>query len=161
MAKSPKSDHQKASVVIECRMPAWKMGLRLIGFLLVIVLVGALIISDISIHNAKPHPHHPKELLLYGIFALFMSAICTPALFEARRVLVAADGLQLWTLWWRSDLSWPDILEFHHPSYLKVAMIRTRRCFYLLNKRDLTNYSELESRLENQVKPRPVKARKS
>jgi hypothetical protein len=54
------------------------------------------------------------------------------------------DRLKLKTLLWQANLNWGDIIEFRNPRYLKIAMLRTSRCIYLINKRDLTNYGQLE-----------------
>jgi hypothetical protein len=139
--------------VIEGSLPLWKIAARLIGFLLVVVLNFALIMSDVSHHHVvKPYSHHANVILLYCVLLFFNLLILIPALFEVRWFKSTSEGVQLATLWWKTKLSWKDLIEFRHPRYLKVAMLRTRRIFYILNRRDLTNYDLIEAVLAEKVK---------
>ena len=139
--------------VIEGSLPVWKIAARFGGFALVVVLNIALIMSDVSHHHAvKPYSHRVNELLLYGVLLFFNLLILIPALFEVRWLKSSPEGVQLATLWWKSKLTWKDLIEFRHPRYLKMAMLRTRRCFYILNRRDLTNYDLIEAVLAEKVK---------
>lgn len=135
---------------VEGRLPVWKIVVRLGGFALVVVLNIALIMSNVINHSGVPH--HWRDYFLYGALLFFNATILIPALFEVRWLKMTKDGLELSTLWWKSTLSWSDLLEFRHPHYLKIAMLKTRKCMYLLNKRDLTNYDLIESGLVEKVK---------
>jgi len=151
-------------VETECRLPLAKVLIKLIGLLLVICLSLALFLSEISLSRGQPHVPTAKECGLYGLLMLFYTMILIPALFEVRRAKIQASGLTLWTLWWKAKLDWQEITEFRHPAYLKFALIRTGRMFFLVNKSDLSNYDQLESWLIEktqslQKKPREGESR--
>ena len=151
-------DAQGSSFEIVCKVPAWKLAVRLVGFTLVIILDIALVMSDISAHRSFSFKF--KEMFLYAMLIFINSLILVPALFEIRHLLAKPDGIKLATIWWKSSLGWEDILAFYSPNYLaRLAMIRTRRCVYLLNKRDLSNYAYLESFLREKVLGQTTKTR--
>ena len=139
--------------IVEGKLPLWKVAVRLVGFSLVVFLNLSLLMSSVTYHHGvKPHAHQFNEPLLYGVLMFFNILILIPALFEVRWLKMSSEGLQLATLLWKSRLSWQDIVEFRHPAYLKVALLRTRRCFYILNRRDLTNYGLIEAGLLEKIK---------
>jgi hypothetical protein len=140
-------------LVIEGRLPLWKVAVRLIGLTLVVVLNVAFVMSSVSYHHGVKAPAHQfNEPLLYGVLMLFNIMILIPALFEVRWLKLTLEGLQLATLLWKTRLSWQDIVDFRHPMYLKVAWLRTRKCIYILNRRDLSNYGLIEAALSEKIK---------
>lgn len=139
--------------VVEGRLPLWKIFVRLGGFSLVVVLNIALIMSDVSHHHVvKPYSRHTNEFLLYAVLLMFNMLILIPALFEVRWFKCGPEGVQLATIWWKAKLTYKELREFRHPRYLKIALLRTARCFYILNRRDLTNYDLIEGVLAEKVK---------
>ncbi|PWT95059.1 MAG: hypothetical protein C5B53_11975 [Candidatus Melainabacteria bacterium] len=152
-ASKPAKRQGNLPAIIEGRLPLWKIALRLGGFILVVVLNIALIMSDVSHHHgARPYSRHANEFLLYAVLLCFNLMILIPALFEVRWFKSGPEGVQLATLWWKAKLTWGELIKFRHPRYLKMAMLRTKRCFYILNRRDLTNYDLIEAVLAEKVK---------
>jgi hypothetical protein len=158
---SGRRERQDQILEFECRIPAWKLAFRVIGFSLVVFLTVALILSDMALHRFTSHSYSLREISLYVVLLCFNAMILIPAVFEVRLAKSTPDALILRTLWWGAKVSWKEIVQFRNPSYLKFALIRTRRCFYLLNKRDLSNYTLLESSLNSQIKGSAGKKRKS
>lgn len=143
--------NSKKFIEIEGKVSSLKLAVRIIGFCLVVALAVSLIMSDITLsHGGRPHPF--QGMLLYVVLLIFICTILIPTIFEVRQIKVTALGLELSTIFWRSNLAWQDIVAFRHPDYLKIAMIKTRKCIYLINKRDLSNYEELEKRLSEGAK---------
>jgi hypothetical protein len=151
---SEPGDNLKRSTIgdaFECRMPLWKLATRVIGFCMVIGLTVALILSEITMRKHGFHQYSFKEIALYAVLFCFNAMILLPALFEVRLARGAGDELVLCTLWWKANLTGNEIVEFRNPRYLKFAMVRTKRCIYLLNKQDLSNYPILEAYLSRKV----------
>jgi hypothetical protein len=73
----------------------------------------------------------------------FDLTMLVPSLLQASSVSINPQGIVVTTLLWKSKLSWVDILWFHKPSSLGVAVIRSKKCLYLLAKRDFVNFDEL------------------
>ncbi len=78
-------------------------------------------------------------LLVFNILIVF------PIVFESWRVSVDQDGLEIRNIFWLAKLEWDDVVDFKNPHYLKLALLRTRKCFYFLNKRSLSDYETLEA----------------
>lgn len=84
-----------------------------------------------------------RELFFFGTVAFIDIFLFVPIVFEVNRIETDKDGLSLSTLLWRTRLKWEHITHFEQPKYLKFAIVRTPRCFYLLNKYHLKPFYEL------------------
>ena len=84
-----------------------------------------------------------KELLFFVFVGIVNVLFAVPAIFEVNRARVTNETLQLNTLLWRSRLKWSDLVEFEQPRFLKFAILRTKRCFYLINRRDIIAFDSL------------------
>lgn len=85
-----------------------------------------------------------KELFFFGVVGFIDVFLFIPIVFEVNRIATDATGLKLTTLYWKVRLSWDQLIAFEQPRFLKFAMLRTKRSFYLLNKYDLKpTYFEL------------------
>jgi hypothetical protein len=129
---------------VQSRLSLWKLTLRIIGVVLITVLTVCLVISTLTAPRALTQLPLLKEAVLYTLLFLFNSMIFVPTIFEVRMAQASADKLLLKTLFWQVTLDWKDVIEFHNPHYLRVAILRTARCIYLFHKKDLTNYGQLE-----------------
>ncbi len=129
---------------VQCRLSWWKLTLRIIGVVLITVLTACLVISSLTAPRALTTLPLLKEAVLYTLLFLFNSLIFVPTIFEVRMARASADKLLLKTLFWQVTLDWKDIIQFHNPNYLRVAILRTGHCIYLFHKKDLTNYGQLE-----------------
>lgn len=87
-----------------------------------------------------------------GIFFVFLfiidALLLLPLLFEANRVETTAEHIRLYTLFWRRTLNWDQVVSFEIPKYFKFSILKTGRCFYLINKYDLKPFDELASTIE-------------
>jgi len=68
-----------------------------------------------------------------------------PIIFEAWYVKADKEKIELKTMLWRATRQWDQVTDFKNPVYMKLAMLRTGRLFYFLNKRVLPDYPILES----------------
>lgn len=87
-----------------------------------------------------------------GIFFLFLGIIDTlfliPLLFEANKVETTKDFIKLHHLFWWRTLTWDKIESFEVPKFFKFSVIKTARCFYLINKYDLKPFDDLARTIE-------------
>lgn len=121
--------------------------MRWFAFLFVVVLDATLIASSINAHIVRHVPTSTLPLLREAI-GFFLVAGChlmvIPSIvLEANKVEVTPDRLILDNLIWRTKIKWEDITAFNAPRILKFAILRTKKFFYLINKRDIERYDDL------------------
>jgi hypothetical protein len=121
----------------------WKHGTRIFGIVLMTVLNISLVMSDIERANKAAHFSLIHELITYLALFLLDTTVLMPLLFEVDKIEVLNDKLILKAIFWTAKLRWEDIQYFKTPPMLKFAILKSQRCFYLINKRDIKNFSEL------------------
>lgn len=84
-----------------------------------------------------------KEIFFFGVVGFVDIFMFVPVLFEVNRVKTNANGLDIGALYWKRTLRWDQIIAFEQPKFLKFAILKTKKSFYLLNKYDLKPYFEL------------------
>ena len=121
----------------------WKHWVRYFGLTIMVFLNISMIMSNLELH----YRHRPlalgQELASYGIVFFFDLAILMPLIFEVDTVRITSDRVILSTLLWRAKLRWEEIVAFNNPIWLAFAVLRTRSCFYLINKHDVGPWDEL------------------
>ncbi len=84
-----------------------------------------------------------KEIFFFGVVGFVDIFMFIPVLFEVNRVKTSSEGLEISALYWKRKLRWDQIIAFDQPKFLKFAILKTKKSFYLLNKYDLKPYFEL------------------
>ena len=126
----------------------WRHAVRMFGAFIVIFLNIGLVMSMFERHG-KQLPIQLANELVAILFVLFIDVIILlPALLEVDMARVADDGLVLKVLLFTKFIPWSDIKAFHRPRWLKVAILKTERCFYLINKRELRDFEVLAANIE-------------
>lgn len=78
------------------------------------------------------------------LFVLFIDAYMLPSLlFEINSLAIGENGLEIGALLWRTRVPYEDVVSFKVPTMLTWAILRTKRCFYLINRRDIPKFQEL------------------
>lgn len=94
-----------------------------------------------------------KEVFFFGVVGFIDVFMFIPVLFEVNRILTDKDGLTISALYWKVRLRWDQLVTFEQPKFLKFAILRTKKTFYLLNKYDLKPYFELAEIISAKMPP--------
>lgn len=122
---------------------AWKHYIRYPAVFMLLLLNVAIVMSFIE-RIPKHQTMDPLKEAFFFLFVLFIDLFwLVPMIFEVNKVDTDSDGVRVSTLFWKSQFPWDRILKFEQPRFLKFALMRTARCFYLINKYDLKPYYEL------------------
>lgn len=121
----------------------WKHGMRIFGIVLMAVLNVSLVMSDIERANNASHFSIPHELITYLALFLLDTTVLMPLLFEVDKIEVFNESIVLKAIFWTAKLKWEDIQYLKTPPMLKFAVLKSQRCFYLINKRDIKGFPEL------------------
>ena len=135
---------------------AWKHIIRWLAFLFIVALDLAVLASMVKSHYIIPPGQTVAQLLLREAIGLsmigFFHLLILPSIvLEANKVEVTPDRLILDNLLFRSKIKWEDIVAFKQPRILKFAILRTKKFFHLLNRRDLERYDELAETIEHKA----------
>jgi len=129
----------------------WKHVMRWSGVVVVGLLNLSLVASNIRLATGG-HMDLRQQLTSY-LFLIFLDVVfLLPAIFEADSVIVTAEELIVSTLVWRARLKWGEILSCRKPAWLAYAVVKTGRCFYLINKRDIPEFPELLELIDSHLK---------
>ncbi|CAN5607292.1 hypothetical protein BH10CYA1_BH10CYA1_12090 [soil metagenome] len=121
----------------------WKHGMRIFGIVLMVVLNVSLVMSDVERANNASHFSLPHELVTYLALILLDTTVLMPLLFEVDKIEVFNESIVLNAIFWKAKLKWEDIQYFKLPPMLKFAVLKSQRCYYLINKRDIKQFAEL------------------
>ena len=123
----------------------WQHFVRFVAFGGIMALDFGLVGSAISHHLVRTYSMLSlgRELLAYFLVLLCNLVVVPSIVLEAHTVEVTDDRLILNNLLFATSLPWEDIKSVVAPVYLKFAIIKTRKFFYLLNKRDIDGFSDL------------------
>jgi hypothetical protein len=94
-----------------------------------------------------------SDLFSLVVLLLFNLTVLLPALIQVSSLELSPEGMDLRTLVWRSKLLWSDIKGFSNPSTTSFAILRAKRCLYLIAKRDFSNFSELARIITSRTAP--------
>jgi hypothetical protein len=144
---SKKERKRRAKEIVEdeisCRMGILQRIWRVFGFVLMMGLNTGIVGGDLLGGSSYVRLSWQREtislLLLAGINAL----ILFPILFEVWLVKADKEGIELRSMFWRTVKKWDQVTDFKNPNYLKLAMLRTGRGLFFINRR-LPNYPILE-----------------
>jgi hypothetical protein len=142
------AEDKATSDQVVSQMDKWSRLWRIVGLVLVVGLSFAIVGEESTATHFPYRISWQRELINFLILFFFNAIILFPLLFEAWFVKVDRSGVELRALFWRSQRNWSAVSEFRNPSYLKFALLRSGRLFYLLNKRALPEYKVVEGLIE-------------
>jgi hypothetical protein len=128
--------------------PLYKTVARAFGAFVLCILNVAMVGSIIS----RVQTHQRMNWQLEGVTLLviiFMDfAILRQVVLEVRKVSLWKDRIALNTLFWQAILTWDQIVEFKKPGIVSLAVLKTKKVAYRLNKKDFPQFDELMEKLE-------------
>lgn len=132
------------------RRALWKHCMRYFGLGVLVLLNVTMVWSNVRLRMMH-RMDLGHEILSYAVVLVFDVLFLLPNIFEVNSVSVTPDRLILGTLLWRARIPWSEIVSLKKPIWLVFAIVRTRRCFYLLNSRDLKDFAELMEIIQFQM----------
>jgi len=90
--------------------------------------------------------------LMSFLFLVFIDvAMLIPMILEANEVIVTPEYLTLKMLYFKKRLAWSQISEFRRWPFLVYTAVKSGRCFYLINKREIKGFDKLAKIIEERV----------
>lgn len=119
---------------------------HLLRYFYLLMLVGMTVSMPMSLIE-RAQLHHRIDLgseLFLLLFIFGINVLILPsAFFEVNGIIVKEDGLKIETMLLPVIVPFDQIVSLTIPKYLVWAVLRTKRGFYLINRRDITNLDEL------------------
>jgi hypothetical protein len=144
---SRKDRKKRAREVVEdqisCRMGNLQRIWRVFGFILVMGLNMGIVGGDLFGGSSHVHLSWRREIFGFVMLAGFNGLVLFPILFEAWYVKADKEGIELRSMFWRTVKKWDEVTDFKNPIYLKLAMLRSGRGLFFINRRQ-PNYPLLE-----------------
>jgi len=123
-------------------------------WLMFIFVVGLNIAMTMSFLE-RSYKHMAMQVgpeLVQFLFLLACDMYFLPtAIFEVNYITVRGEELILANLLWKTKLSRRDIVSFVAPRWLTWGLLRTPRCFYLINRADIPHFDELAALIEQKL----------
>ncbi len=116
--------------------------MRYFGLFIVVTLNISLVLSNIRL-VALHRMDIRHQLLSYVLLAILDGLFLFPTILEADCVVYSEEALVIKMLLWQARLTWAEIISCEKPAWLIYAIVKTRRCCYLINKRDIPEFAEL------------------
>ena len=108
-----------------------------IGFVIILCLNISLIGGDIHLTLAHHAINWQNELMTASFLVFLDVTTLIPMIFQVRRLRMWEDRVIIQTLFWTSKLTWDQITELTHPQNVTLSILKTKRAFYLINRKDL------------------------
>lgn len=150
MANTKKPAKSEKTVLATEDLPSFRRKARksLVRYFYLLILLGLNISMPMSMIERAQHKlavdFGAEVFLLVFIFGLDL-VMLPSLLFEVNGVIVAKGSLIIETLFGRHTIADEDIVSLKLPKFLVWAVLRTKRGFYLINRRDIPNFEELLS----------------
>jgi len=123
--------------------PRWKHGVRIFGFIVMLALNVSMIGADVERAGKHIELVWFHELIMYIALLVIDATLLLPIVFEVDKAIVQDSRLTLKTLFWTTKLPWTNLVSFKSPRMLKFGILKTLKCFYLINRRDIRGYEQL------------------
>ena len=120
-----------------------------------VVLNVSLVMSGVERASKHMHMSIEKELITYVALLILDAAMLVPIIFEVDKIQLTEDTLILKTVFWTAKVRWADVLSYKTAPMWRYALLRTRKCFYLLNKQDIRNFLDLAPLLCQRIMATP------
>jgi hypothetical protein len=135
------SSSQPDSVVFA--VVGWRLALRILTLLIMLALNYALLGSAIMHLQAPSAASLRTDAFSLLVLLFFNLAVLFPTLIQVSNLEISPEGMVIKTLLWKSKLNWADIKSFSKPATASFAILRAKKCLYLLARRDFSNFDEL------------------
>lgn len=133
------------------KRPRWKHFVRMGTFGMLLMLYALFLFTSYNSHVVLHESFHPKELIAYMVALVIAVPIFPQVFMEADEVTIEESGIVIKNLLFAKRLAWQDIKSFSNPIYLKFAIIRSPKFYYLLNRRDLPNFDQLVEQIQQKT----------
>lgn len=117
--------------------------IRVFFALIILMLNITTVLSDIERHGKHVGLSWEQEVFMFFFLLLIDATILIPILFEVHSVEVTPEKATFQTLFFRKGVPWDNIVKFKQWRYVVYALVRTPRCFYLINRRDIKGFPDL------------------
>ncbi len=116
---------------------------RLFISIIIVALNFCMVMSAIDrIKNGTLMPIH-MEFVSF-LFIIFIDVfMLIPMILEANEVIVTPQYLTIKMLFFKKRLAWSQIDEFKQWPFLVYTAIKSGRCFYLINRREIKGFDKL------------------
>lgn len=148
MGKKHELSASGAERIISFKRARWKHFVRYFGVFVIVMLNISLVLSTMEIHRTHAMPDIKREILSFLLVGFFDLLVLIPTILEVDEVVATPEKVVLKTLFWTSKVPWGKLISFVNPVYLTCIILRTPRCLYLINKRDLKPIDELIETIE-------------
>lgn len=124
---------------------------RLFVSIIIVALNFCMIMS--AIDRYTHHVAMPLQLELSSyLFLIFIDVVMfIPMLLEANEVITTPEYLTLKMLYFKKKLAWSQVDEVKQWSLLVYTGIKSGRCFYLINRREIKDYEKLAKIIAERV----------
>jgi hypothetical protein len=107
-----------------------------IGFVIILCMNVSMVGSDI--HLISSHHLNWYNEMMTASFLIFLDVTTLlPMIFQVRRLRMWEDRIIISTMLWTSKLPWDQITGLTHPANVTLSILKTKRSFYLINRKDL------------------------
>lgn len=127
----------------------WKHLVKWFGTIVIVLLNVSLVISTLQGHMRGTSPPLATELFTFVVVLFFDVTALLPSILEVNEVWIEPDHLTIGNLVWKSKVPWPDVVSFEKPLWLAFAILKTRKCIYLINSRDIKPFDEFQESIEH------------
>lgn len=125
----------------------WKTAVRWLAVGGIVLLYVGLLQRTFHVHVQMGKPLSPTDGLLLLLVLCISIPLVPQLILEVQSVKIDEDGLCLRNLIWGFKEKWEDLTELKNPQYLKFAILRGKKFWYLLNRRDLPDFERLVERI--------------
>lgn len=146
---------KKTEFVFEDKEVFKRHWIRHVSRIFIAVIIVALNVSMVmSVIDRYQHgqamPIH-MEIVSF-LFLVFIDAfMLVPMLLEANEVIVTPEFLTLKMLFFKKRLAWSQISEFRQWKFLVYTGVKSGRCFYLINRREIKGFDKLAKIITERV----------
>ena len=123
--------------------PRWRHATRVFGAVVVLMFNFTVLAANIDRYAHGRHLHYTKELFTYVLLGFCDLVILMPIIFEVDILKITDDNLIIKTVFFKKAIPWEAVTEFKKPRFLVYAIIKTGRCFYLINRRTIARFDQL------------------
>lgn len=113
-------------------------------FLGCVLLLNIATVMSLAGHIVRQESINWASEAVQFLFNIAFTVYMVPTLLlECQSVEVTEHGVNLRVLLWKSRLGFSEVELFQVFRFFTWSILRTSRCFYLINRRDLANFDQL------------------
>lgn len=127
-------------------MRKWKRAASVFVVLIIALLNVAMVMSDLQIFARRGFPHDSnliRLIVFYSALLLFDVTLLIPRVIECWSIEVTDGGLVVRTMLSKKRFDWEEITEFKNVPWMYIVVLRARKCFYFINRKDIQRFNDL------------------